>query len=43
MLLTLEAVKMETVIFSPSDARIAEVAVKAGQTIEAKDLLVVLD
>lgn len=43
MLLTLEAMKMETAIFAPRDARISEVAVKAGQTIEAKDLLVTLE
>lgn len=42
MLLTLEAMKMETVIFAPRDATVAEVAVRAGQTVDAKDLLVVL-
>jgi pyruvate carboxylase len=43
MLLTLEAMKMETAIFAPRDARIGEVAVRAGQTVEAKDLLVTLE
>jgi pyruvate carboxylase len=42
MLLTLEAMKMETVIFAPRDGKIAEVAVKVGQTVEAKDLLLVM-
>lgn len=42
LLLTLEAMKMETAITAPRDAIIAEIAVRAGQTINAKELLVVL-
>ena len=35
--------KMETAVYCPRDARIADVLVRAGSTIEAKDLLVVLE
>jgi len=41
-LLSIEAMKMETAVYSPRDAVIAEVHVKPGATVEAKDLLVVL-
>ena len=42
-LLTLEAMKMETLISAPRNGRIAEIAVKPGQVVEAKDLLIVLE
>jgi pyruvate carboxylase len=41
-LLSIEAMKMETAVYSPRDSHIAEVLVKAGSTVDAKDLLVVL-
>ena len=41
-LLSIEAMKMETAVYSPRDAVVAEVHVKPGATVEAKDLLVVL-
>jgi pyruvate carboxylase len=42
-LLALEAMKMETVIAAPRDAKIHSVEVKAGAVINTKDLLVVLE
>jgi pyruvate carboxylase len=42
LLLTLEAMKMETAVRADSDGEIAEVIAKPGQTVEVKDLLVVL-
>ncbi len=42
LIMTLEAMKMETGILAPRDAVIAEMVVHAGQTIDAKDLLVVM-
>jgi pyruvate carboxylase len=42
-LLALEAMKMETVIAAPRDARIKDVEVKPGTVINTKDLLVVLE
>ena len=42
LLLTLEAMKMETSIMAPRDGTIAELAVKTGQVVDAKELLVVL-
>ena len=41
VLLTIEAMKMETAIHSERDGTISEIAVAAGQQIDAKDLLVV--
>lgn len=43
LLLTLEAMKMETAIIAPRDGAIAELAVKAGQSIDAKELLLVIE
>ena len=43
LVMTLEAMKMETAITAARDGIIAELAVNAGQTIEAKDLLFVLE
>jgi pyruvate carboxylase len=42
-LLSIEAMKMETAVYSPRDSKVADVLVKAGSTVEAKDLLVVLE
>ncbi|GAA4532811.1 pyruvate carboxylase [Chelativorans composti] len=41
VLLSIEAMKMETVLHAERDGEIAEVLVKAGEQIDAKDLLVV--
>ena len=41
-LLTLEAMKMETAVRAESDGEVAEVLVKPGQTVDLKDLLLVL-
>ncbi|HVN46387.1 MAG TPA: pyruvate carboxylase [Steroidobacteraceae bacterium] len=41
-LLTLEAMKMETAVRAESAGEVAEVLVRPGQAVEAKDLLVVL-
>ena len=40
VLLTIEAMKMETAIHAEADGVIAEVTVKQGDQIDAKDLLV---
>jgi pyruvate carboxylase len=42
-LLSLEAMKMETMLRAERDATVKEVLVKPGQTVAAKDLLVVLE
>jgi pyruvate carboxylase len=42
VLLTLEAMKMETALHAPRDATIAEVLVQPGSQVDAKDLLIVL-
>lgn len=42
VLLTIEAMKMETSVRSDRDATIAEVVTRTGETVDAKDLLVVL-
>ena len=41
VLLSIEAMKMETAIHADRDGRIAEITVKAGDKIDAKDLLIV--
>ena len=41
-LLTLEAMKMETAVRAEAEGEVAEVAVRPGQSVDAKDLLVVL-
>jgi pyruvate carboxylase len=43
LLLTLEAMKMETAIIAPRDGTIAELAVKAGQAVDAKELLLAIE
>ena len=42
VLLTLEAMKMETAVRAESDGEVAEVLARAGQPVDVKDLLVVL-
>jgi pyruvate carboxylase len=42
-LLSIEAMKMETAVYSPRDATVADVLVKPGSIITARDLLVVLE
>jgi pyruvate carboxylase len=42
-LLSIEAMKMETAVYSPRDANIGDVLVKPGSIIAAGDLLVVLE
>ena len=41
-LLSIEAMKMETAVYSPRDGQVAEVHVEAGAVVEARDLLLVL-
>jgi pyruvate carboxylase len=41
-LLSIEAMKMETAVYSPRDGVVADITVKPGSIVEAKDLLVVL-
>ncbi len=41
-LLTMEAMKMQTTIYAPCDGMVAEVNVKVGDTVESKDLLVLV-
>jgi pyruvate carboxylase len=41
-LLSLEAMKMQTTIYAPADGIITEIAIKVGDAVEAKDLLVKL-
>jgi pyruvate carboxylase len=42
LLLTLEAMKMETAVRASAAGEVAEVLVRAGQAVEARDLLVIL-
>ncbi|MCA3596240.1 MAG: biotin/lipoyl-binding protein [Methylobacterium sp.] len=42
VLLTLEAMKMETAIHAAQDCVIGEIAVKPGAQVDAKDLLILL-
>jgi pyruvate carboxylase len=42
-LLSIEAMKMETAVYCPRDARVKEIAVKPNSIVTAKDLLVVLE
>ena len=41
-LLTLEAMKMQTTLYAPCDGTVQEIHVKVGDTVESKDLLVVM-
>jgi pyruvate carboxylase len=42
LLLTLEAMKMETAVRAPAAGEVAEVLVRPGQTVDARDLLVIM-
>jgi len=42
-LLSIEAMKMETAIYSPRDSKVADILVSPGSVVETKDLLVVLE
>jgi pyruvate carboxylase len=42
-LLSIEAMKMETAVYCPRDAKVADVLVKPGGVVSARDLLVVLE
>jgi pyruvate carboxylase len=41
-LLTLEAMKMQTTIYAPCDGMVSEVNAKVGDTVESKDLIVLI-
>ncbi|MGE0448539.1 MAG: pyruvate carboxylase [Vicinamibacterales bacterium] len=41
-LLSIEAMKMETAVYSPRDAKVGEIHVEAGAVVDARDLLLVL-
>ena len=42
VLLTIEAMKMETALHAPRDGKVAELLVATGHQVEAKDLLAVI-
>ncbi|MCC7417167.1 MAG: pyruvate carboxylase [Acidobacteria bacterium] len=42
-LLSIEAMKMETAVYSPRDCRVGDVLVKPGSVVEARDLLVIIE
>jgi biotin carboxyl carrier protein len=42
LLLTLEAMKMETVVRAPAAGEVTEVLVRPGQAVEAGDLLLIV-
>ena len=42
-LLSIEAMKMETAVYCPRDAMVADVLVKPGSLVAAGDLLIVLE
>ncbi|HZK79849.1 MAG TPA: pyruvate carboxylase, partial [Humisphaera sp.] len=42
-LLSIEAMKMETAVYSPREAKVADVLVKPGMIVSARDLLIVLE
>ena len=42
-LLSIEAMKMETAVYSPRAATVADVSVKAGSVVTAGDLLLTLE
>jgi len=42
-LLSIEAMKMETAVYSPREARVADILVKPNSIVTARDLLVVLE
>ena len=42
-LVSIEAMKMETAVYCPRDAKVADVLVKPGSAVSARDLLIVLE
>jgi pyruvate carboxylase len=42
-LLVLEAMKMQSTVYAPVAGRVARLLVKPGQTVETKELLVVIE
>ncbi len=42
-LLVLEAMKMQTTVYAPADGTVKEIKVQTGETVEPKDLLIVLE
>jgi pyruvate carboxylase len=42
-LLVMEAMKMQTTVYAPKDGEVRELAVKAGDSVKAGDLLVILE
>jgi pyruvate carboxylase len=42
-LLVMEAMKMQSTIYAPCDGKVTQLLVSAGQNVEAKDLLLVID
>ena len=42
-LLVMEAMKMQSTIYAPSDGKIAQIMVKVGDKVDAKDLLLVIE
>ena len=43
VIVTLEAMKMEMALHAPRDGVVKEILVASGQSVDAKDLVVVLD
>lgn len=41
-LLTMEAMKLQTTLYAPCDGTVEEVHAKVGDTVESKDLLVLI-
>ena len=42
LLMTLEAMKMETAVTSPRDGAVSELLVSAGQSVDAKELMAIV-
>jgi pyruvate carboxylase len=42
-LLVMEAMKMQSTVYAPVDGQITDVPVESGATVEAKDLLVIIE
>jgi len=42
-LLVMEAMKMQTTVYAPVDGKVTQKLVAAGEQVEAKDLLIVLE
>ena len=42
-LLVMEAMKMQTTVYAPVDGQVREILVEVGRTVDAKDLLMVIE